>query len=167
MKWWVCIKLCRLSLLCATSWRRESTRILMHTHHFIPLGAAHCYCCYYLSLFVEDSCEWVGVSSSRCIHHAHLCSNVPFLWLCTSSTNFLFSLQENALSVKWSHHIILLHYLHIFSPSYWHQDHRFRQLKPLVHHFALWFFAHVLCLVVLRKKMSRAPVFRSTISTLP
>ena len=58
------------------------------------------------------------------------------------------------------HHLTLLH---ILSPSYRHKDHRFRQLKPLVHHFGLLFFAHVLFVLANGDEPRR--FFAGTIST--
>ena len=66
-------------------------------------------------------CEWVCLQAGAYIMLIIATYLSPHDFF-ERDTIFLFSLQENAWSVQWSHHIILLHYLHIFSPSYRHKD---------------------------------------------
>ena len=131
--------------------QRESTRVLTYTHLFVLSYQT------LLLLFIpvhgEIMCEWVCLQAGAYI----MLIIATYLSHDFSRARHEFSVfiaRERFVSHMKSpyHHLTLLH---ILSPSYRHKDHRFRQLKPLVHHFALWFFVRRTHFVF-RKEMSRA-----------
>ena len=131
--------------------QRESTRILTHTHLFVLSYRT------VLLLLIPVHGEIMCVSGCvfKQVHTS--CSSLRRTFLMTFSRArhefSVFIARERFVShMKSPYHSLTL--LHILSPSYRHKDHRFRQLKPLVHHFGL-LFLHTTCLC-LRMEMSRA-----------